>query len=322
MSRILPGHLLPPVDPRRESEIEADLDDELAFHLEQLERELSQSGMDAASVRATARKRFGNVHTIKRQCRRIALRERIMLQRINFVLMVLVLLAVTLVSVQVFVTQRYNTLALQAITAELANFRAQQAAPVDYGGGAGGGFGGAGGGAGGGASDGGGGAGGVGGGGGGTGLVTHGARHAPGRAGAGGHGGFGDFAARTVDLLPGGWESTSPVLEGAHLHLEIVAADDVMNMLNTPMGRVRLPGERILHISFHDTSGPNLFAWVTDVGADAGDSEPPPRVRGRWTMWRGRLNLNLSELSATLPEFAEPLELRTDDGRLDRAPGE
>jgi len=46
-----------------------------------------------------------------------------MLQRINLALMIIVILIVGAVSLQVFTTQRYNTLALQAITTELANMK-------------------------------------------------------------------------------------------------------------------------------------------------------------------------------------------------------
>ena len=46
-----------------------------------------------------------------------------MLQRINLALMIIVILVVGAVSLQVFTTQRYNTLVLQAITTELANMK-------------------------------------------------------------------------------------------------------------------------------------------------------------------------------------------------------
>ena len=51
-----------------------------------------------------------------------------MLQRINAVLMVIVLLAVIGVSVQMYLTQRYNSLALADITRQLSTMR-QQPAP-------------------------------------------------------------------------------------------------------------------------------------------------------------------------------------------------
>lgn len=44
-----------------------------------------------------------------------------MLQRINLVLMIVVLLAVAFVSVQMYVTQKHNTLALQTIVADISD---------------------------------------------------------------------------------------------------------------------------------------------------------------------------------------------------------
>ncbi|MHC4414348.1 MAG: permease prefix domain 1-containing protein [Planctomycetota bacterium] len=119
---------LPRLDPRSEDEIAADLDDEIAFHIWQLERELVEEGRDADAARAAAQARFGDVERIKRQCVRIALEERVMLQRINLVLMVAVVIVVGLVSVQVYLTQRHNTLALQAITDRLGAMTPAEAA--------------------------------------------------------------------------------------------------------------------------------------------------------------------------------------------------
>jgi protein involved in polysaccharide export with SLBB domain len=47
-----------------------------------------------------------------------------MLQKVNLVLMIVVLVAVGFVSVQMFITQRYNTLALNALEAHLADVNA------------------------------------------------------------------------------------------------------------------------------------------------------------------------------------------------------
>ena len=93
---------LPRLDPRAPEQIAADLDDEFAFHLDEIERELVETGHAPTDARAAARQRFGEVDRIKKQCMRLALGERIMLQRLNSVLMVTVLIAVGLVSVQLF----------------------------------------------------------------------------------------------------------------------------------------------------------------------------------------------------------------------------
>jgi len=110
----------PRPDPRGEDQLEADLADEFEFHLAQRRREYERQGLDAAQARRAAADRFGDVQRIKAQCRRIAREERIMLQKINLVLMIVVLLVVIGVSVQMYITQRSNTLAIQAMSAQLA----------------------------------------------------------------------------------------------------------------------------------------------------------------------------------------------------------
>lgn len=112
-----------PPDGRSEREIDDDLDAEFAFHLEQAQRDLVHEGHDREAASELAHARFGDVDRIKRECRRIALKERTMLQRVNFIMMIVVLLMVVAVGVQVLITQRYNTLALQEITAEITNMK-------------------------------------------------------------------------------------------------------------------------------------------------------------------------------------------------------
>lgn len=114
---------LPKFDSRNDQQIEAEIDDELTFHIEQATREFVEAGQSDEDAKVNALAQFGNVDQVKAQCKRIALEERIMLQRINLVLMIVVLLAVAFVSVQMYVTQKHNTLALQAIVADLAGLK-------------------------------------------------------------------------------------------------------------------------------------------------------------------------------------------------------
>ncbi len=114
---------LPRFDPRDDQQIEAEIDDELTFHIEQVTREFVEAGQSDDDAKVNALARFGDVQQIKTQCKRIALEERIMLQRINLVVMIVVLLVVAFVSVQMFVTQKHNTLALQTIVDDLANMK-------------------------------------------------------------------------------------------------------------------------------------------------------------------------------------------------------
>src|SRR5438477_12243104 len=91
---------------------------------------MDEQGLTREAARGVARRRFGDVDQIKKRCTRIALEERIMLQRINFVLMILVALIVMGVGLQVMITQRHNSLALQAITTDLARMKFEATQPV------------------------------------------------------------------------------------------------------------------------------------------------------------------------------------------------
>jgi protein involved in polysaccharide export with SLBB domain len=106
---------LGPPDPRTEREIEDDIDAEFAFHIERIEHELIEQGVPREHAADLARARFGNQTKLKLRCKRIALEERIMLQKINFVLMIVVLLAVAVVAIQSILSQRANHEALAAI---------------------------------------------------------------------------------------------------------------------------------------------------------------------------------------------------------------
>ena len=45
-----------------------DVEEELQFHIELLERKYAQQGMSAAAAKTAASRRFGNLETVKRQC--------------------------------------------------------------------------------------------------------------------------------------------------------------------------------------------------------------------------------------------------------------
>jgi hypothetical protein len=86
-------------DPRSRAEIESDIGEELAFHIDACARDLEREGMDAESAHAEAQRRFGDVAEVQRACARIEIGERIMLQRIQLVLTILLLCAVVLLAV-------------------------------------------------------------------------------------------------------------------------------------------------------------------------------------------------------------------------------
>src|SRR5690348_11932078 len=53
----------------------SDVEEELRFHLEMLECKYAQEGMSAVAAKAAARKRFGNLETVKQQCVQISTRS-------------------------------------------------------------------------------------------------------------------------------------------------------------------------------------------------------------------------------------------------------
>lgn len=85
---------LRPPDTRPTSQIEEEIFDELDFHIQMRTEDNIGAGMAPREARADALRRFGEFERIRRVCRQTLLGERIMLQRIQAVLMVVLLVAV------------------------------------------------------------------------------------------------------------------------------------------------------------------------------------------------------------------------------------
>jgi len=69
-----------------------DVEEELQFHIEMIERKYTQDGMSAAEAKAAASRRFGNLETVKRQC--VTIRKRSSsLQRVLKLSLILIALA-------------------------------------------------------------------------------------------------------------------------------------------------------------------------------------------------------------------------------------
>ena len=83
-----------PADARSPRQVRRDVEDEIAHHLDALRDELRETGVEEARIDAAAARRFGDPRRYADTCTRIALKERIMLQRINFALLILVGVAV------------------------------------------------------------------------------------------------------------------------------------------------------------------------------------------------------------------------------------
>jgi len=69
-----------------------EIEEELQFHIDKLERKYTQEGMSATEAKAAARRRFGNFAAVKQQCvnisRRNSLLQRVL--RISYILLALI----------------------------------------------------------------------------------------------------------------------------------------------------------------------------------------------------------------------------------------
>ena len=117
-------------DPRPAPEVDADIRAELDSHLAMIEEELLAQGAAPADARARALARFGDPARLARQARTIKLGDRIMLQRINLALLIVLGSAVIFLLVQ---NQRINSRSIQTleqVSASLTALQQRQPAPA------------------------------------------------------------------------------------------------------------------------------------------------------------------------------------------------
>ena len=112
-----------------------DVDEELRFHVEMLERKYMQHGMSAAEAESAAAKRFGNVERVKRQCvvisRRNSLPQR-MLKTIT-ILIALTGLSIRILSTEYRVARIGHVLIVIAVCTRLLLYlRGLSPAPRNY----------------------------------------------------------------------------------------------------------------------------------------------------------------------------------------------
>jgi len=98
-----------------------DVEAELQFHIEMLERKYAQQGMPASDAKAAALRRFGNVERVKRQCvtisRRSSLLRRVL--KISTIFIALTGLAIHLLSSDDKVMHIGDTLIMIAVAGRL-----------------------------------------------------------------------------------------------------------------------------------------------------------------------------------------------------------
>lgn len=117
-------------DGRSPREISRDVEDELSSHVAMIEDELMREGLDTEAARAEARRRFGDPDRYRRECRDIALWERLMLQRISFALMLVITLALGLAAWQSWASQRRTTEAVDRLSKQIELLASRSAAGV------------------------------------------------------------------------------------------------------------------------------------------------------------------------------------------------
>ena len=125
---ITAGFALRSPDPRPIREIEQEITDEFEFHLEMRTLDNVRAGMSADEARRDAVRRFGDFERIHKTCRRTLLGERIMLQRVQTVLMLVLVGAVVFLALAFYRGQRANEAATATMLEKLERFE-QIAAP-------------------------------------------------------------------------------------------------------------------------------------------------------------------------------------------------
>jgi hypothetical protein len=128
MLRSIAAHL-PTPDPRSVADIDQEILDELEFHVAMRTDDNTRSGMAPEEARQVAIDRFGNFDTIRTKCRRTLLGERLMWQRIQTVLIALLIVAVIGMGVAIYQLQRANNSALSELAAAMHELARPSASP-------------------------------------------------------------------------------------------------------------------------------------------------------------------------------------------------
>jgi hypothetical protein len=110
---------LPALDSRSIRDIEGEILSELEFHIEMRSVENERAGMSPESAREAALTQFGNFAKIHKECRRALLGGRIMWQRLQTAVSLVLLVVVALLAIQMYSAQRANQAALADITSAL-----------------------------------------------------------------------------------------------------------------------------------------------------------------------------------------------------------
>jgi hypothetical protein len=108
-------------DPRPTREIEQEIADELEFHIAMRTLDNAKAGMSAGEAQRDAVRRFGDFERIRKACRQALLGERIMLQRVQVVLTLVLLGGVVFLGVAFYRGQQANEAATARMLKVLDN---------------------------------------------------------------------------------------------------------------------------------------------------------------------------------------------------------
>ncbi len=117
---------LPTLDLRPLPELEAEIHEELEFHLEMRFLDNMAAGMSPDDARRNARQRFGDFEQNRQACRKITLGARIMLSRIQAILLVVLLGAVIHLGMRFYQMQAANERQLKTLTDTIERLQAAQ----------------------------------------------------------------------------------------------------------------------------------------------------------------------------------------------------
>jgi len=106
---------------KRHQNTSLDVEEELRFHVEMLERKYAQQGMSAIAANAAELRRFGNLETVKRQCVTIRKRSSLLCRVLKLlsILIALTGLAVHMLSTDYNVARIGSVLIMIAIAGRL-----------------------------------------------------------------------------------------------------------------------------------------------------------------------------------------------------------
>jgi len=113
----------------------------------------------------------------------------------------------------------------------------------------------------------------------------------------------GGIFAEGLKELPGRWRLDGDAFAGEVVWLDVVSADDIMNMTGSPTGTLRLPAfEAEIRVVFRDSLPPASNLELLDR-----IDLPGYKEFGRWRLDDGRLTINVARAAPDVGELQVPL---------------